>query len=163
MTNTELIMEAYKIIGNLTPLRSDCGRLCGAACCNGDEDTGMLLLPGEEELLQSAPGFTVKSADGHRLLVCNGQCQREYRPLSCRIFPLAIVNDNGRTKVIPDPRSIPLCPLYRKALDDRLDPAFKKAVKSVAKLFSQSPEMLEFMKYLFDICSQTESLYKDLL
>ncbi|MCL2058447.1 MAG: hypothetical protein FWH01_05235 [Oscillospiraceae bacterium] len=29
----EIIKQAYAIIGKMTPLKADCGRLCGAACC----------------------------------------------------------------------------------------------------------------------------------
>ena len=37
--NPQLITEAYRAIGHLTPLKSDCGRLCGAACCS-ESDAG---------------------------------------------------------------------------------------------------------------------------
>ena len=29
----EAIIQAYEIIGRETPLKADCGQLCGAACC----------------------------------------------------------------------------------------------------------------------------------
>ena len=29
----EAIIRAYKIIGHATPIKADCGKLCGAACC----------------------------------------------------------------------------------------------------------------------------------
>ena len=36
--DAHLILEACEIIGALTPLAGDCGVLCGAACCQPDED-----------------------------------------------------------------------------------------------------------------------------
>lgn len=44
----EPILAARKLLENMTPLKRDCGRACGAACCQSDEDGqgGMLLFPG---------------------------------------------------------------------------------------------------------------------
>ena len=70
---------------DLTPLAFDCGRLCGSHCCQGGADAGMRLFPGET----ADSGFTVRdTADGGRLLLCGGHCDRRVRPLACRIFPL---------------------------------------------------------------------------
>ena len=46
MIGTERILAARQALETLTPLRGDCGRTCGAACCRPDEDGngGMLLL-----------------------------------------------------------------------------------------------------------------------
>ena len=43
--------EARALLENLTPLRTDCGKVCGSACCKSldAEETGMLLFPGEED------------------------------------------------------------------------------------------------------------------
>jgi len=49
---TSPVDKAKSIIGELTPLKGhDCGQLCSAACCKGDEQTGMLLFPGESTAL----------------------------------------------------------------------------------------------------------------
>ena len=32
------VLRARALIGERTPLQSDCGKLCGAACCQPDED-----------------------------------------------------------------------------------------------------------------------------
>ena len=50
------VQEARALLENATPLKGDCGRLCRAACCAGDEETGMLLFPGEETLYEGC-GF----------------------------------------------------------------------------------------------------------
>ena len=46
------LFAARKILEEVTPLKADCGRVCGAACCASleGEETGMLLFPGEEAL-----------------------------------------------------------------------------------------------------------------
>lgn len=31
------LRDCYEILGDLTPLKSNCGKLCGAACCESDE------------------------------------------------------------------------------------------------------------------------------
>ena len=76
-----LYAKAKKAIGDHTPLKADCGQLCGGACCKGDEETGMLLFPGEDTV------FPVKEKNGNRLCVCEGACDRRTRPLSCILFP----------------------------------------------------------------------------
>ena len=30
------ILRARELLGDLTPLKTDCGRLCGGACCQGE-------------------------------------------------------------------------------------------------------------------------------
>ena len=80
----DTVLRARALIGERTPLRSDCGQLCGAACCQPDEDGqgGMYLFPGEEALLPGAGG------DFAPIYTCDGRCAREERPLACRIFPI---------------------------------------------------------------------------
>lgn len=159
MNETELIQKAYSIIGNLTPLKSDCGRLCNAICCKGDDDTGMLLFPGEEELYASRNDFTVTQTDyGMPLLLCNGSCNREVRPLACRIFPLAIVNKNGIMKIIVDPRSRVMCPLYRQAANGRLDAQFVNAVKQAGKVLFESEKIRDFTAEIFRQCNEFAGL-----
>ena len=54
----------------------------------------MLLLPGEETLLPSGHDRYLQPAELPRfgpvlLYVCPDTCDRDFRPLACRIFPLA--------------------------------------------------------------------------
>ena len=83
----DTVLRARALIGERTPLRSDCGQLCGAACCQADEDGqgGMYLFPGEEALLHG------EDSDFAPIYTCDGTCARENRPLACRIFPLTPV------------------------------------------------------------------------
>ena len=48
MSAYDTVRAARNLLETLTPLKTDCGRLCQGACCQGDEQTGMLLFPGEE-------------------------------------------------------------------------------------------------------------------
>jgi hypothetical protein len=51
MKKDEVILKCYKILENETPLNFDCGKICDGKCCKGNENTGMLLFPGEETLI----------------------------------------------------------------------------------------------------------------
>ena len=145
---TALILKAYEIIGEATPLAWNCGTLCKGACCQGDEETGMLLFPGEEALIPETPDFSVtKTFDGKPLLLCSGRCRREARPLSCRIFPFAWICENGRFRMIADPRSSTMCPLYASACKNRLNKTFTLAVHKAGKLLFTNPKMRAFMAY----------------
>ena len=81
MQALEAVMRARELLQTLTPLRRDCGGVCGAACCAPDEDGqgGMLLFPGEEALYRPLPqGFSLRQDDsvtpGMLLLTCGSIC-----------------------------------------------------------------------------------------
>ena len=48
----ESLVAARKLLEEITPLQTDCGLVCGGACCqtHPGEETGMLLFPGEAEM-----------------------------------------------------------------------------------------------------------------
>lgn len=163
MTGTERILAARKALENLTPLRGDCGRTCGAACCRPDEDGngGMLLFPGEEALYEPCPDWArlVPSADfpGQYLFTCSGRCERAMRPLACRIFPLTPrVREDGVT-VEPDVRAWPVCPLMEYGVDG-LSAAFVQAVRDAAESLAQDEACLAYMKKLSEYLRQFEEL-----
>ena len=138
--------KIFKIMGNLTPLKVDCGQLCGGACCKGDSTTGMLLFPGEE-----SPLTVIEDKNGHRLAVCNGTCNRDSRPLSCRIFPFfPTISENGKIFVEPDLRALRLCPLIEHSEDIEFDPKFFKAVKKVGKLLAKDDECRRCLEDITD-------------
>lgn len=91
--DNNLILRAREMIGDLTPMLSDCGAYCGAACCEPDEDGqgGVYLFPGEETLMQDVGWGRLETDRFGAMLVCHGPCSREQRPLACRIFPLTPV------------------------------------------------------------------------
>ncbi len=135
-----LYAEVNRIIGNKTPLKKDCGLICGGACCKGDSDTGMLLFPFEESSLE------VKEKDGVRLCVCEGNCNRSERPLSCRIFPFfPYVTTEGKIKVIPDIRGVNICPLISHFGEVKFDRGFLYRVKKVGRLLYGDENCRKFL------------------
>ena len=137
----QMYAKINKILGGLTPLKADCGRLCGGACCKGDGNTGMLLFPFEETPLdiRELPG-------GGRLAVCSGTCDRTRRPLSCRIFPFfPTVDEKGKIFVEPDLRAKRLCPLLQHSEEIAFDPRFFRAVKRVGKILAKDESCRAFL------------------
>lgn len=141
-TDHKLLYEKlYRLFDGATPLKTDCGVLCEKACCGGDAQTGMLLFPHEETPLQ------VIAADGRRLAVCDGVCDRSSRPLSCRIFPLfPALDENGRIRVVADLRGAGICPLARHSEDVIFDPRFVRRVKKAGKLLASDPACGAFLE-----------------
>ena len=144
MDALEAVLEARRLLDNVTPLRRDCGRVCGAACCAPDEDGqgGMLLLPGEEALYDPLPeGFRL-SRDGGvlpglTLLTCEGRCARGARPYACRVFPLTpVLTEKGELRVRVDPRAFAVCPLSEQGVRG-MNPAFARAVLEGARVLCQ--------------------------
>ncbi len=142
MDHKRLYEKIFKIIGNETPLKADCGKVCDCACCKGDENTGMLLFPFEEtELLVKT------TVEGNRLAVCNGTCDRSKRPLACRIFPFQItVNEKNRTFVELDQRGRGICPLITLRDQVEFNNKFISRLKKVGKLLKKDEIILEFLK-----------------
>lgn len=139
MNELDLIKSAYDCLGRVTPLATDCGRLCAGACCRGDGE--IWLLPGEEALFESADGFEVKTyPDGDTRVICKQSCAayRNRRPYYCRIFPyfprVCRQEDNSLSvRLFIDPRAAGLCPFAAGGISP--DRRFVKAVRcSVRKL-----------------------------
>lgn len=145
MKNTDygkMYDKIFKIMGELTPLKADCGKLCSGACCKGDENTGMRLFPFEESELP------VKNlGNGVRLVVCEDKCDRSKRPLACRIFPFfPTVDDRGKVFVEADFRGARLCPLVTHSDEIVFDRKFFKALEKVGKILAKDQVCLEFLK-----------------
>ena len=146
----ELLLQAYRMLENVTPLNIDCGMLCGHACCKGDDHTGMWLFPGEEALLKDSPDFEIlpcKDNAGYPMVVCKGRCDRELRPLSCRIFPLfPLVKETEKggitIEVIADPRARIVCPLREKSSMTTL---FQLRMRRAAVKLLADPELRAYM------------------
>ena len=158
MTKRELYEKAYNILANLTPLQSDCGELCNRACCDSaDEDAGMYLFPGEEIMYFPIPAwlriekskFIYGDKKPALIAMCPGRCDRELRPLSCRIFPLTpYIGHNGVMGVKIDPRAVPICPLAKPYAAKRLDEGFIHAVEDAFKILAEDKEIKTF---IFDL------------
>lgn len=137
------VEKARDAIGELTPLKGhDCGQLCSAACCKGDEQTGMYLFPNETTELR-----TIELPDGLRLAVCSGNCSREKRPLACMIFPFfPTVDDKGKVYAEIDSRAYSVCPLAVCSEEVIFDRRFIKAIKKAGKQLAKDEDCLEFMQ-----------------
>lgn len=133
--------KIFSALRNLTPLKSDCGVLCGGACCKGDHDVGMRLFPFEESTLK------VKQLEnGERLAVCEGTCDRSKRPLACRIFPFFPTVDNkGKVYVEIDYRAARLCPMVEHFDEILFDKRFLRAVRKVGRILSKDDVCREFL------------------
>lgn len=146
-TAKELLLEACDIIGNHTPLNFNCGTLCSKACC--ECDGYMMVFPGEKELL-NAGNYTFDKTDllsygSIDIVTCDSTCDRNYRPFSCRIYPLAPKFIDGELFVRLDVRARPTCPLCHKSMS-ALNPDFIKSVKKALIHLSQDEQLKKFLK-----------------
>ena len=163
----KLLKEARGFFEEVTPLKTNCGKLCDGACCTSDEtgENGMLLFPFEDKFYQKPiEGFPFRLMPDDTLykggfrLVCEGTCLREHRPLGCRIFPLRIclASDEAgfetHAKAEIDPRAWAVCPLPEMGGLRAMNPAFVEAVRQAGEILLKDVYMLEALsneqKYL---------------
>lgn len=147
--------KLYKIIGYVTPLEIDCGKLCNGACCEvTDEITGMYLFPYENVMYADMPewgklydiDFTYDGGKSVDLFTCTGQCEREKRPLSCRIFPLTpYAHRDEELKIVMDTRGKGMCPLATAMKISDLSPRFVEKVTEAMELCMHVKETREFI------------------
>lgn len=148
--NMDLLQRAYAAIGTATPLKTNCGALCNAACCQADSDGqgGVNLLPSEEAFLRSVPWAEI-DRDPHMnapMLMCIDGCEREKRPFLCRIFPLCpVIGKNGRWTVRMDARARALCPLAGSGLNG-LDPAFVRGCVKAVRILAEDAQAEAFLR-----------------
>lgn len=158
----------YKKLESVTPLEVDCGKLCNGACCEvTDEITGMYLFPFEECEYNPLPkwskiydtDFEWKSGKMAPLFTCDGTCERDKRPLSCRIFPLVpYVHPGERMRIIMDPRGKGICPLASVMDIDDLDSQFVKQVYEAMLLCMKVKECREFIYAMADSLDDEKTL-----
>ena len=156
------VSAAREKLNQATPLKTDCGRVCGARCCRPleGEETGMLLFPGEAEAYAGKPGWKVRKTAQGDLVICPGICSREERPLSCRLFPLLpVIAEDGGIRVVTDLRAKAVCPLARQG-KSAMDPAFIDAVRKAGELLAQSDEQAMFLDLLAEEQEQLKELRK---
>lgn len=159
MKKEDVIKSCYSLLRSVTPLEFDCGRLCNGKCCKGDEKTGMLLFPGEEALID--PDINViETESGEKIAVCNGTCDRNRRPLSCRIYPLfPVVSEDGSVNVIFDLRAD--CPLASGSY--KFTRRFVKAVRRVGKYLLLNEEAATYYKELSEMQKEQLELLEKFL
>ena len=159
------LSEARKKLEHVTPLKKDCGRICGARCCRSldGEETGMLLFPGEAEAYEGKPGWKVLPAARGDLVICPGTCGRDERPLSCRLFPLLpVIGDSGEVRVITDLRAKAVCPLARQG-KSAVDPDFAEAVREAGEILAAEDEQAVFLDMLEEEQSELKELRNRLI
>lgn len=155
----ETLAACRALFDVLTPLKTDCGALCGGACCasHAGEETGMLLFPGEERYYTALPGFRLQATDHGTLLICSGACDRCDRPISCRIFPLLPVVRGGEIKVAMDARARVVCPLHRQGISG-LQQSFTEAVRTCGQYLLADDETRPALEHLTQIHDELKAL-----
>ena len=166
----DCIRDAYSALRSVTPLPNglDCGKLCGARCCQGGDDDGMVLFWGEERLFAHDPRFTIRTNGDRKLLICSGVCNRRTRPLACRMYPFyPVPQETDRVlsiRVVYDLRGLSTCPLVREHC--KPDPRFVQAVRKAGLLLSRDPRNLRILQdtadLLHEMISFTELLHEDI-
>ncbi|MBQ2967572.1 MAG: hypothetical protein IJE10_05590 [Clostridia bacterium] len=167
MTAKEFYEPLYALLQDVTPLKKDCGVLCDGICCkDSDEPAGMLLFPGEEQLLKDVSFAEVIDSNCEygetgvaKLMLCKGQCDRALRPLACRIFPLLPYRHKGeKLQIIMDPRAKGMCPLARSLQPEQLEPLFSECVRQIAYRILQLKDGAEYLDMLADIADDADFL-----
>lgn len=157
------VLRARELLRDVTPLHTDCGGLCHAACCQPDEDGrgGMLLFPGEDALYRESGDFTVLRDDDvlpdARLLVCAGVCDRDERPLACRMFPLLPVQKDGGIAVRLDRRAWAVCPIMEYGVRG-MSAEFRAAVRAAGEILYQVPFHRAFLDALHAYIGRFQTL-----
>jgi len=161
----------YKIMDQKYPLKNrDCGKLCEKACCsNENSETGMFLFPEEEKLYKTGEWFRIEeltTRDAHIYpydetkvykLICNGTCDREKRPLACRLFPTyPKLHDNGVFNMVYDIQSFMLCPLAKSYDFKKLNRDFISSARKVWKHLLEDKR--NFDRYLHEAKQYDETL-----
>ena len=163
---TDTLKKARALLQNVTPLHTDCGLLCGHACCKADEDSGdsVWLFPGEEEMDlhwgEVTDVFLPVTKEKAKSLYCRTFCDREKRPFNCMIFPLVpnFSNKKNAWSVRMDRRAFALCPLtaYGKK---GLNPEFIENAEKAVQILSETETGERFLQAL----AREESVYREKL
>lgn len=167
MNSAYIYLQIYRMFDRHTPLPVDCGNYCGSACCKGDEESGMYLFPGEKAVfdLIKPDGMAVTDSGfeyefGGRLhhapiLICGGRCDRSFRPLACRIFPLTpVLDENDNLIIINDPRAKKLCPLTDALSPDEYDAGFVRSVRRAFMILKRNKHVHAFLREYTDYINE---------
>lgn len=161
----------YRLLDLVSPIDTDCGQLCGAACCSlegdeiekdsGDFELGIYLYPGEEQLFTMEEDWlkwTVHDALDYEypdswignvyFVRCTTPpiCPRKNRPLQCRIYPLTPhLDENDKLTMILNPTYTPYkCPLIEDEIT--LNASFVEATTTVWKRLIKDPHIYDLVK-----------------
>ena len=125
--------KIYELLDKATPVPFDCGKICGAACCQQNEELDMviILMPGEERMInrkedwlhiteEDRKDYDLPESWGDRVMIarCDGpeNCRRVERPIQCRIFPMmAVVDSDGEVEIVENDFALPyICPIIEE-------------------------------------------------
>lgn len=152
----DIYSRVYSILNERTPVMFDCGKLCSSACCK-DNGLGMLLFPHEESYLKLNDNeFTIKDSNividnyNVKLLYCKGTCNRNVRPLACRIFPLfPYTYKDNRITIKFDSRASVTCPLLLTDLDGiYMSGIFRLMVYKASIILLEDPLIRSYLTHL---------------
>lgn len=165
-------LQIYRLFDDITPIRTDCGELCGKRCCQGT-DSGMYLFPYEDKVYEflKPDWVNIEKSDfsyeyngktyNTPLAVCSGVCDRYQRPLACRIFPLTpYLDENGNVDVMIDPRAKGMCPLSVSLDIDDYDRNFVKNVKKAFRLLCKNKHIYAFMDRYTEYLKEYSKFFK---
>lgn len=161
----------YRLLNKVSPLPTDCGLLCSAACCSCggdgssddslDFEMGIYLLPGEEKLftrkedwlkwsVENAEDFEFPDSWFGKVYFARCKtpphCPREMRPLQCRFYPLApYLTEQGELLMILSPVELPYrCPLISDKI--KLQDSFIKATGTVWRHLIRDPVIYDLVE-----------------
>ena len=120
----------------------------------------MLLFPGEAEAYADKAGWILRKTARGEMVICPGTCNREERPLACRLFPLLpVIGNDGTVRVTTDLRAKAVCPLARQG-KNAMDPDFIEAVREAGEILAKEDEQALFLDLLADEQEQLKELRK---
>lgn len=162
----DLFTKVYKMLDEVSPVSYDCGKLCNAICCVYDEedysnnDLVISLFPGEELMYENHESFDVSIGFASEFeypeswggevyfLKCKTPpvCDREYRPIQCRSYPLTPhLDEEDNLHLIFDESEYPYeCPLIHENIDLNVD--FIETTLKAWSLLIEDPLIYDFVK-----------------
>ena len=120
----------------------------------------MHLYPGEEIIFKGKQEFLnirkeVFNTMEISFAVCNSKCDRNFRPLSCRIYPLIpYLDHNNVISIIEDPRAKYTCPLLFNMDEIKMDKLFIRKVKKIFQLLAQDMEINAYINTLSNVLNE---------
>lgn len=141
MNKYNIYIKIKEMFKDVTPLKADCGLLCNCACCKGETNQGMLLFPEEKTSLKTI------IVDNKEMVICNGKCNRDERPISCMIFPyFPVFNEKGKIVAELDYRGYNICPMIENADVIKFNRKFIKNIEKAGKLLYTDKDIKIFME-----------------
>lgn len=162
---TSVYEQVYSILDRHSLADFDCGDLCGKLCCcylaAGDDESGVELLPGEEDnfpleaewhkprflsqsLYEYPPDWIGRS--GLFQIKCLKACPREKRPVNCRLFPFQLYREgDGYYLALIGAGCQYICALIEKP--ELINQKFVESVKEAAALLLEIPEVRQLVDW----------------